>query len=53
MLSRHGARYPTLGQNVFELGKKIKDNARNFTATGALSFLNNWSFEVSVSHLSI
>lgn len=46
MLSRHGARYPTLDSDVFGLGEKIKNNTGKFTATGVLSFLNDWKFEL-------
>lgn len=46
MLSRHGARYPTFGADVYKLGEKIKNNTGKFTATGALSFLNEWKFEL-------
>lgn len=46
MLSRHGARYPTLGADVFHLGDKIKNNSGNFKATGPLTFLNDWEFQL-------
>lgn len=46
MLSRHGSRYPTLGSNVQDLGEKLANNSGNFKATGALSFLNDWKYEL-------
>lgn len=46
MLSRHGARYPTLGADVFHLGEKIKNSTGNLNATGALTFLNDWEFQL-------
>lgn len=46
MLSRHGSRYPTLGSNVQDLGAKIAINAGKYKATGLLSFLNDWSYQL-------
>jgi hypothetical protein len=46
MLSRHGSRYPTAGVNVQTLGQRIADNKGKFRATGPLSFLNNWTYEL-------
>ncbi|TEA13949.1 3-phytase A [Colletotrichum sidae] len=46
MLSRHGSRYPTMGSNVFDLGKRIADAKGAFTAKGALSFLNAWQYQL-------
>lgn len=46
MLSRHGARYPTLGSNVVTFGQKVANNTGKLDATGALSFLNNWKYEL-------
>lgn len=45
MLSRHGARYPTIGNTVQAFGEKIAKN-KNFKATGQLSFLSNWNYEL-------
>lgn len=44
MLSRHGARYPTLNSNVRALGQKIANHSNTFKAFGELSFLNNWKY---------
>ena len=51
MLSRHGSRYPTTGANVFDLGQKIADAAGEFTATGSLSFLNDWTYALGAEIL--
>lgn len=46
MLSRHGSRYPTGGSNVQTFGKRIANATGNFKATGPLSFLNTWKYEL-------
>lgn len=46
MLSRHGARYPTLGSNVVDFGQKVANHTRKLDATEALSFLNDWKYEL-------
>ena len=46
MLSRHGSRYPTLNSNVAHLGDKLAAAAGTFQAKGALSFLNDWSYQL-------
>ena len=46
MLSRHGSRYPTMGTNVQALGNKVAKSAGQFKAKGALSFLNQWKYEL-------
>lgn len=51
MLSRHGSRYPTTGSNVQKLGEKIAKNADKFKATGILSFLNEWKYELGAEIL--
>jgi len=51
MLSRHGSRYPTTGANVQTLGNKIAKYAGKFKATGALSFLNEWKYELGAEIL--
>lgn len=43
-LHRHGSRYPTTGSNVQTFGEKIANITGEFNATGALSFLNSWSY---------
>lgn len=42
MLSRHGSRYPTLGSQAAEFGKKLAKAKASFKAKGALAFLNDW-----------
>jgi len=51
MLSRHGSRYPTSGANVFALAQKIADSKEKFKASGQLSFLNDWKFELGTEIL--
>lgn len=51
MLSRHGSRYPTTGANVEAFGKRIAAAAGKFEATGLLSFLNNWKYELGAEIL--
>lgn len=46
MLSRHGARYPTSGSNVATFGEKVANYTGKMDATGALSFLNDWKYEL-------
>ncbi|CZT42733.1 probable 3-phytase A precursor [Rhynchosporium secalis] len=46
MLSRHGSRYPTTGANVYILGQKIANLTGKFQASGQLSFLNEWKYEL-------
>ena len=46
MLSRHGSRYPTVGSNVQTFGQRIADNKGKFEATGPLSFLKSWTYEL-------
>ncbi|KAG4430431.1 hypothetical protein IFR05_014086 [Cadophora sp. M221] len=46
MLSRHGSRYPTSGANVYVFGQKIANLTGNFQASGQLSFLNTWNYEL-------
>lgn len=48
MLHRHGSRYPTSNSGVQKFGagltQLIKSGTTNFT--GALSFLNSWSYQL-------
>ncbi|TGO34945.1 hypothetical protein BHYA_0176g00280 [Botrytis hyacinthi] len=46
MLSRHGARYPTSGSNVAAFGEKVANYTGKLDATGTLSFLNDWKYEL-------
>lgn len=50
MLSRHGSRYPTLGSNVYDFGAKVAKNTK-FEASGSLSFLNEWTFQLGAEIL--
>lgn len=51
MLSRHGSRYPTSGANVEGLGIKVANLTGKFKATGPLSFLNEWKYELGAEIL--
>lgn len=51
MLSRHGSRYPTTGTNVQTFGEKLAANVGKFKATGLLSFLNTWKYELGAEIL--
>jgi len=51
MLSRHGSRYPTLDSNVWGFGAKVAEKAGRFNATGLLSFLNEWKYELGAEIL--
>ncbi|KAK2628245.1 hypothetical protein QTJ16_002891 [Diplocarpon rosae] len=46
MLSRHGSRYPTSGANVNVFGNKMNNLTGTFQASGQLTFLNNWKYEL-------
>lgn len=46
MLSRHGARYPTTGADVVELGKRIADAGEAFTPKDDLAFLKDWKYQL-------
>lgn len=51
MLSRHGSRYPTLGINVQQFGDRMADAKGAFEASGALAFLNNWTYQLGAEIL--
>jgi len=51
MLSRHGARYPTQGSHVEQLGRRLEDAASTFKASGRLEFLNDWKYELGAEIL--
>ncbi|TVY73242.1 3-phytase A [Lachnellula suecica] len=44
VLHRHGSRYPTVGSEIETFGDKMARLAGSFEVTGALSFLNTWSY---------
>lgn len=44
ILSRHGARYPTAFSFLLSFAAKLRD--ANYKATGVLSFLNDWTYEL-------
>lgn len=65
MLSRHGARYPTTGAGAQVLGQKITNFTKGVTGnlaepfaagphnfTGALSFLNSWTYKLGAEILT-
>lgn len=45
MLSRHGARYPTKNNNVYDFGKRITA-AETLEVSGPLAFLNGWEYRL-------
>lgn len=51
MLSRHGSRYPTVGANVEAFGRRIGEAGGKFEASGLLSFLNDWKYELGAEIL--
>ncbi len=51
MLSRHGSRYPTSGINVQQLGDKVAKERGKFKASGDLSFLNDWKYQLGAEIL--
>lgn len=53
LLHRHGSRYPTGEASVAKFGSKIHKITDNGTAawTGALSFLNNWKYQLGAEIL--
>lgn len=44
ILSRHGARYPTAFSSLLRFADKLKK--ADYEATGSLSFLNDWKYEL-------
>ncbi|KAI1000117.1 hypothetical protein K3495_g8081 [Podosphaera aphanis] len=46
VLSRHGSRYPTTGDQTFLLGQKLANKSDDFDATGDLSFLKDWEYKL-------
>lgn len=50
MLSRHGARYPTVGAGAQVLAEKITEYQEGFPIrsyfTDELSFLNDWKYQL-------
>jgi hypothetical protein len=51
MLHRHGSRYPTTGSGAPTTGQKIINATGQFNATGALSFLNTWTYKLGAEIL--
>ena len=55
MLSRHGSRYPTTGSGATVLGARIHNYTSGIlgdvTFTGALSFLNTWTYKLGAEIL--
>jgi hypothetical protein len=50
MLSRHGARYPTSNNNVYDFGKRITA-AKELKASGPLEFLNEYEYALGLETL--
>ncbi|KAH8925864.1 putative acid phosphatase [Atractiella rhizophila] len=50
ILYRHGARYPTSGSLPSSFASKVANTS--FTATGGLSFLNNWTYALGAELLT-
>ncbi|PNS16618.1 Acid phosphatase [Sphaceloma murrayae] len=51
MLSRHGSRYPTTGSGAYQFGQKHKNLTGKASYTGALSFLNEWTYKLGAEIL--
>lgn len=54
VLHRHGSRYPTTGASVVKFGKALASQSKTGTAgnfSGALSFLNSWSYKLGAEIL--
>lgn len=51
MLSRHGSRYPTTGSGAPTLAAKLKNASSTLNATGAVSFLNGWTYKLGAEIL--
>lgn len=51
MLSRHGSRYPTSGLNVQAFAQRIEGAKTSLKASGALAFLNDWTYGLGVEIL--
>lgn len=49
ILSRHGARYPTAFSSLLRFADKMQK--LDYKASGVLSFLNNWSYELGAAIL--
>ncbi|KAF8647916.1 hypothetical protein AX16_006448 [Volvariella volvacea WC 439] len=55
LLHRHGARYPTTGSAAATFPSKLHAAAtsREFSASGALEFLNTWTYKLGVEILTL
>ena len=51
MLSRHGSRYPTTGSGATTLGQKVANASSTLKATGDLSFLSSWKYQLGAEIL--
>jgi len=51
MLSRHGSRYPTTGSGASNFGVKHLNATGKANYTGALSFLNTWTYKLGAEIL--
>ena len=54
LLHRHGARYPTSGSAPSAFAAKVHSTAtgKGFLATGALTFLNTWTYKLGAEILT-
>ena len=55
LLYRHGARYPTSGSAPYTFAAKVRNatmSAGGYSATGALAFLNDWTFKLGAELLT-
>jgi hypothetical protein len=46
MISRHGARYPEMGNTVEAFAQRIANASGSFEASDDLSFLNDWTYQL-------
>lgn len=51
MLSRHGARYPTTGSDVTQLGERIANATKSFEPQGSLAFMKDWTYQLGAEIL--
>jgi hypothetical protein len=55
LLHRHGARYPTGDSSISSFAAKVHSTAitgKGFSASGALSFLNTWTYKLGAETLT-
>lgn len=52
MLSRHGARYPTIGAGPTIFAQKFAERSAQTNFSGSLSFLNDWTYTLGYEILT-